>query len=682
MVSALAHITLTTVGCRYYQGTAHKNEIVELIREPQNQYDRNAIRVDNIAGVQIGHIKRQQAAVLAHLLDTNMIDIEPKVQDNPTNVYEMKLIAIVYAEEEKSSEIIQTLKRGRMGLKILGKKKKLVKSSVIEEKKKKNVKNSVIEGKKIKSQEDFDALFEKMAKEKEIDEMPDPIMPLMKANMYAHQMQGVKWMLNRELQEDMPALWESVIEGGKRMYFNVLTRSSTELKPKSPKGGLLCDQMGVGKTLQILGLILANPVNSERYTEEKEEVEQVRKKVKLSDSEYTATLIVCPMSVLMAWQSQIEEHIESRIMCSLYHGSSKPSSAVLSNSDIVLTTYGTITSEFKLPKNNRTLQRVQWRRIVLDEGHTIRNRSSRGHKAIMELNSLFKWSITGTPFVNKPDDLYSQFRFIGMEPFQKYTIWKHALGRPAENGDGTAISALRLILESVCLRRLKAQVCNLPPINVKWQKIEMFEDQRKGYDVLFEAAKCVFRTASLSEKGKDGVMKNLSTVLECLLRLRQYCCDPSLVSQERMTAALNILEECKSLKKQANSLTPEEAQLLLAKLKEILNPELENSDGESYDCGICLDVLTVEQTRMIMSCKHCFCINCITTLLEMDNGRPSNCPFCRGTFTETDLVSASHILEQALTKHDLEKESEDIQKVQGKTKSYSSAKVDCLIQNI
>lgn len=55
----------TIVGVRYYRGYATTGEHVTLNREPTNPYDRNAIRVDNVMGVQIGHIGRAVAAKLA-----------------------------------------------------------------------------------------------------------------------------------------------------------------------------------------------------------------------------------------------------------------------------------------------------------------------------------------------------------------------------------------------------------------------------------------------------------------------------------------------------------------------------------------------------------------------------------------------------------------------------------------
>ena len=53
------------VGTRYYHGYATPGEQVMVKREPSNQYDPNAIRIDNVQGAQIGHIPRQLALKLS-----------------------------------------------------------------------------------------------------------------------------------------------------------------------------------------------------------------------------------------------------------------------------------------------------------------------------------------------------------------------------------------------------------------------------------------------------------------------------------------------------------------------------------------------------------------------------------------------------------------------------------------
>lgn len=50
--------------------------MVGLVRQPQNQYDRNAVMVANIYGNQVGHIKRELAAAMAYVMDNNLAKVE------------------------------------------------------------------------------------------------------------------------------------------------------------------------------------------------------------------------------------------------------------------------------------------------------------------------------------------------------------------------------------------------------------------------------------------------------------------------------------------------------------------------------------------------------------------------------------------------------------------------------
>lgn len=71
-------VIVNVVGLQYYTGSISGREIVGLQREPLNQYDSNAIKVLNTRSVQVGHIERSAAMVLAPLLDANVITIDGK----------------------------------------------------------------------------------------------------------------------------------------------------------------------------------------------------------------------------------------------------------------------------------------------------------------------------------------------------------------------------------------------------------------------------------------------------------------------------------------------------------------------------------------------------------------------------------------------------------------------------
>ena len=70
------YLRANVVGIRYYDGKVNNNEMVSLQREPNNRYDKNALRVDNVFGLQVGHIKREEAAVLASLIDSKYAKAE------------------------------------------------------------------------------------------------------------------------------------------------------------------------------------------------------------------------------------------------------------------------------------------------------------------------------------------------------------------------------------------------------------------------------------------------------------------------------------------------------------------------------------------------------------------------------------------------------------------------------
>ena len=66
------------------------------------------------------------------------------------------------------------------------------------------------------------------------------------------------------------------------------------------------------------------------------------------------------------------------------------------------------------------LHTVDWNRIVLDEAHKIKARTTNTAKCIYALKSTTKWCLTGTPLQNRVGELYSLVRFLRMDPHAYY----------------------------------------------------------------------------------------------------------------------------------------------------------------------------------------------------------------------------------------------------------------------
>lgn len=185
---------------------------------------------------------------------------------------------------------------------------------------------------------------------------------------------------------------------------------SRELSATPPYGGLLADSMGLGKTVQTLACMIANPPRDE----------DKKRKTK-------ATLIVVPSAVILQWMEEIRNHAEASMFPKVMHykSSSGIDAAVLEDLDIVITSYHEVMRQFPYPdqkereriahmghqkwwakvqKDMGPLHQVEWYRVVLDESHNIRNNSNRTSLACQNLRGVFRWCLTGTPLLNRLEE--------------------------------------------------------------------------------------------------------------------------------------------------------------------------------------------------------------------------------------------------------------------------------------
>lgn len=190
--------------------------------------------------------------------------------------------------------------------------------------------------------------------------------------------QGLAWMTSKEHPKfptegsnDIVQLWKRT---AKAKYLNVASGFVCTSPPKLLSGGILADDMGLGKTVQIISLVLTGGPGT--------------------------TLIVAPVSVMSNWEQQIKRHVKKEFSPKvlIYHGPSKATSADLMKYDVVVTSYGKLARE-KDDGVTKVLLAPQanWRRVVLDEGHYIRNARTKNALAACELKATSRWVLSGTP---------------------------------------------------------------------------------------------------------------------------------------------------------------------------------------------------------------------------------------------------------------------------------------------
>ena len=167
------------------------------------------------------------------------------------------------------------------------------------------------------------------------------------------------------------------------------------------KGGVLADEMGMGKTLQMIGTMLLNPTRK--------------------------TLIILPPILIQQWYLELERICGHRAV--VYYGKKvreNVATHILENAMIVLTSYETCLRDDRLAD-------ISWNRIICDEAHHLRNPKTKTFLKIQSLKTRIFWCLTGTPIHNSPKDLTSLFSLCKIE---KPDWKKHFLQRFQDKNQG------------------------------------------------------------------------------------------------------------------------------------------------------------------------------------------------------------------------------------------------------
>jgi len=113
----------------------------------------------------------------------------------------------------------------------------------------------------------------------------------------------------------------------------------------------------------------------------------------------------------------------------------------LREQDIVLTTYRTLTNDYS--RKDSPIHKIKWLRVILDEGHTIRNPQTRLTNAMLDLEASRRWVLTGTPIHNRLDDLWSLIRFLRLKPFDDKSWWNSNVANSVRRGCPQGVKYVR-----------------------------------------------------------------------------------------------------------------------------------------------------------------------------------------------------------------------------------------------
>jgi SWI/SNF-related matrix-associated actin-dependent regulator of chromatin subfamily A3 len=228
---------------------AHPGEFVTLIREPANPYDRNAIRVDNVSGKKVGHIKATTAAALSPLMDRYPhITIDGTIPYKGT-AYTLPLHVEFFGQSETDANLVDDILRRQRQIWSKNNKKspptEASPTSVVP-----TTTTKTLDWRSAEQQ--LDEMFEKLTGE-QLKNLPKfAIPPTLTTELMEHQVLGLRWLYQRETSTTPPPFYRQVKEKGQTVWFSEITNSSQREPPTPVLGSILADTMGLGTYPSIL----------------------------------------------------------------------------------------------------------------------------------------------------------------------------------------------------------------------------------------------------------------------------------------------------------------------------------------------------------------------------------------------------------------------------------------------
>jgi SNF2 family DNA or RNA helicase len=288
-----------------------------------------------------------------------------------------------------------------------------------------------------------------------------------------------------------------------------------ENSTRAPKGGLLADTMGLGKTI----MMLANIVNGKS----------------LQKTNCRTTLIVASAALVSQWRREIADKVctikESKFGIGRvreYHASAQTKSneelEELQECDIILTTYTQVQKSYpkaEIPaqytsaqqkvdwwnkhyeENKGVLHRIKWHRVVLDESQAIKNHQSLTSMACRALEAKHYWAMSGTPLLNRVDEFYSTFKFLREPNAGSLKLFRQNF---CSENDPDGLEKLDVFLRKFMIRRthldtfFNARLIDLPTPKKTTIWLDFNEIERSVYDIV--KVRFITRINSFSKSGE------------------------------------------------------------------------------------------------------------------------------------------------------------------------------------
>ncbi|MBP1994200.1 DEAD/DEAH box helicase [Paenibacillus eucommiae] len=307
---------------------------------------------------------------------------------------------------------------------------------------------------------------------------------------------------------DVPAGLRAELRGYQREGFIWLS-----FLRKLGLGACLADDMGLGKTVQFITYLLHHQTGSEQ-----------------------PALLICPTSVLGNWQKELARFAPD-LKVWLHYGkgrlNAEEMSAVLKNTDIVITSYTTALLDQEI------LQEIRWSSLCLDEAQNIKNAQNKQSAAIRLFKAQHRIAMTGTPIENRLSELWSIYDFLNPGYLGNSRGFQHRFANPIEkHHDDERTAQLQKLIKPFMLRRQKKDPAIQLDLPDK-QETKVYINLTAEQGALYEQA---VKDLMDRMKNLEGIERK-GAILAALTKLKQLCDHPVLLTKESALAENTLLSE-------------------------------------------------------------------------------------------------------------------------------------------
>ena len=435
--------------------------------------------------------------------------------------------------------------------------------------------------------------------------------------LFPFQTKCLTWLMARENTSEPTSSWgwtRRQMDDGFVYYtscFGYITQSSPN---NTIRGGLLCQSVGMGKTVEMLALIATNPTEG-------------------------PTLIVVPTTMLTVWMAEAAKYCPS-LKVVRFHGArrSKISMDELKASDIVVTTYRICVNETQ--RHVPTIGSIRWGRLILDESHELKSPTSAIVRAMCRLYAPLKWCLSATPFPKGLSNVASMLSFMGVTPFvdaitpslDHNSTALHQLFRRHEHS--CTPTRLALLLNEMTFWQQKRHVrLGLPGIT------HVVETVKMSPPLVYQTL-CVAISRRLAHDTDQSHRHQKARTLHYMRWLRlastHYALNPMFVYAliQNTTRAVST----------TNSISDFIDSLGTTQYDDSLRQLVESWLKGNETCSICRDAL---ERPTLTPCQHMFCYECIQSAYEHD--ATQRCPLCRQTANGSALRELKLALDTPVT---------------------------------